>query len=217
MLTLTAFTIYRHHTPLLHLPTLQVSAGAPLTLMGPSGCGKSSLLAAIIGSLPRHDAHTLAPVSWQGALHLDGEPFDQLPIERRGIGLLFQDDLLFAHLTVAENLLFATAAGRKGERMERVSAALEQAGLSALATRLPHQISGGERARISVLRALLARPRALLLDEPFAKLDQPLRAAFRRWVFAQTQQIPVLMVTHDPNDAPADIVQLTGSWETPHA
>lgn len=217
MLTLTAFTIYRHHTPLLYLPTLQVSAGAPLTLMGPSGCGKSSLLAAIIGLLPRHDAHTLAPVSWQGELLLDGEPFAQLPIERRGIGLLFQDDLLFAHLTVSENLLFATAAGKKAERMERVSAALAQAGLSALATRLPHQISGGERARISVLRALLARPRALLLDEPFSKLDQPLRAAFRRWVFEQTQQIPVLMVTHDPNDAPGDIVQLTTSWETPHA
>lgn len=208
MLTLRHVTLYRQQAPLLRIPDLTITPGTPLTLMGPSGCGKSSLLTALIGALPQRNPRLHQDLCWEGTVLLNGEPLASLPTERRGIGLLFQDDLLFGHLTVADNLLFAVPPGPRQDRRETVHATLAQAGLTGLAARLPHQISGGQRARVSLLRALLAKPRALLLDEPFSRLDQPLRAAFRAWVFAQTQGIPVLLVTHDPADAPADVVYL---------
>ncbi|MFM5463395.1 ATP-binding cassette domain-containing protein [Aeromonas simiae] len=216
MLTLHAVTLYQGAHPLLRVPDLDVLPGAPLTLMGPSGCGKSSLLGAIMGALPhRERAPCHAPLTWEGSLSLAGQPLRHQPIEARGIGILFQDDLLFGHLNVTENLLFALPAGPQAERRAAVAHALASAQLGELGARLPHQLSGGQRARVSLLRTLLARPRALLLDEPFSRLDQPLRAAFRDWVFAQTHTIPVLLVTHDPADAPGEIVNLTP--ESPHA
>lgn len=184
---------------------LSVAPGEILTLMGPSGCGKSSLLAAIAGTLDEG-------LRFDGTVQLDGEPIDRLPTHRRGVGLLFQDDLLFAHMSVAENLLFALPAGPRAARDAAVQTALAEAGLQGLGERDPATLSGGQRARVALMRALLARPRALLLDEPFSRLDAALREQVRGFVFEHVRQraIPVLLVTHDRDDIadPAHVIDL---------
>jgi putative thiamine transport system ATP-binding protein len=177
-----------------------IAPGACLTVMGPSGCGKSSLLAWLSGTLE-------AAFSARGQVVLGGEALDGLPPERRRLGILFQDDLLFPHLSVGGNLAFALPAAVRGRapRRERIEAALRQAGLEGFADRDPATLSGGQRARVALLRTLLAEPRALLLDEPFSKLDTALRADFRRMVFDHARQrgLPMLLVTHDEADAQA--------------
>jgi putative thiamine transport system ATP-binding protein len=127
------------------------------------------------------------------------------------VGILFQDDLLFPHLTALENLLFALPAGPRAERVAQAQAALARAELAGLGDRRPHQLSGGQRSRVAVLRALLARPEALLLDEPFSRLDVALRARFRAFVFAQAREagIPTVLVTHDAADVPEGARVLT--------
>jgi putative thiamine transport system ATP-binding protein len=177
-----------------------VTAGTPTTVMGPSGSGKSTLLNWLIGMLP--DAFAA-----RGTATLGGRRIDLLPPEQRRLGILFQDDLLFPHLTVEENLAFAVTARVTARRARRAAArvALEDAGLLHLAERDPATLSGGQRARNALLRALLCEPLALLLDEPFNKLDQPLRALFRPMIFetARARRLPVLLVSHDPDDAAA--------------
>jgi len=178
---------------------LSVAPGTVATLMGPSGCGKSSLLAYVCG--------TLDPgVQATGQVLLDGHDVTALPPERRRIGILFQDDLLFPHLSVAENLAFGLPAKERDRRARRarIDDALAEAGLAGFGERDPTTLSGGQRARIALLRTLLARPRALLLDEPFAKLDVGLRTRFRRFVFEHVvaNALPTLLVTHDPADVP---------------
>ena len=146
-----------------------VAAGDILTVMGPSGCGKSSLLAAIAGTLDAV-ADDAEPLRFDGSVTLDGEELSQRPTAQRGIGLLFQDPLLFAHMSVGENLLFAVPPGPPAERRAQVARALAEAGLPDCGPRDPATLSGGQRARVALMRALLARPRALLLDEPYHML-----------------------------------------------
>ena len=207
MLHTSALTLFLDGAPLLTLPPLRVAPGEVLTLMGPSGCCKSSLLAALAGVLPPG-----GPIRLTGDILLGTHRLTPLPPPERGVGILFQDDLLFAHLTVAENLMFGMPAHLKGmaARQTRAHEALAEVGLEAQADKLPGALSGGQKARVSLLRALLAEPRALLLDEPFSRLDKPLRAAFRTLVFERlrTQAIPALLVTHDEEDAPGTILQL---------
>jgi putative thiamine transport system ATP-binding protein len=111
---------------------------------------------------------------------------------------------LFPHLTVAENLLFGMPRGPRAERRAKAEAALAAADLKGLGERAPHTLSGGQRARVALMRALVAEPRAMLLDEPFNKLDADLRAAMRQFVFSHLRErnIPCLMVTHDRADGP---------------
>ncbi|HIC8863053.1 TPA: ATP-binding cassette domain-containing protein [Aeromonas hydrophila] len=210
MLSTTPLRLYLEENLLLSLPALQVAPGEVLTLMGPSGCGKSSLLAALAGVLPAS-----GPLRLEGDVTLGERRLTHLPPQVRRIGMLFQDDLLFDHLTVAENLMFGMPATIKGKsaRREKAVAALAQVALADQADKLPQQLSGGQKARVSLLRALLAEPEALLLDEPFSRLDKPLRAAFRALVFAQIKAlaIPAMLVTHDEDDAPGTILQLTES------
>lgn len=175
----------------------RIGPGELLVVMGESGSGKSSLLAWLCG--------TLAPgLHASGSVRLDGRDVTALPTAQRRIGILFQDDLLFPHLSVLENLLFALPAGPLAQRRADVEAALASAGLSGFGDRWPHTLSGGQRARVSVLRALLARPQALLLDEPFSRLDMALRQRFRAFVFERLrdQQVPAVLVTHDLHDVP---------------
>jgi putative thiamine transport system ATP-binding protein len=174
---------------------LDVANGQIATLMGASGSGKSSILAAIAGTLSED-------LTFKGAISLNGKRVDDLPTSQRNIGLLFQDDLLFAHMTVFENLLFAVPAGDKAARKESVNQALLEADLVGFGDRDPATLSGGQRARVALMRALLAKPQALLLDEPFSKLDAALRERFKEFVFnhVRARNIPVLMVTHDRAD-----------------
>lgn len=192
---------------------LDVPPGHILTLMGPSGSGKSALLAGIAGTL---DLLSGGQLRFEGQVWLDGQDLSHTPAARRGIGQLFQDDLLFAHMTVAENLLFAVPPGPGPQRLAAVEQALAEAGLAGLGARDPATLSGGQRARAALMRALLARPRALLMDEPFSRLDAALRSQFRHFVFSHLRQhqIPALLVTHDAADiAEADRVLTIGGLE----
>ena len=191
----------------------EVPPGAVLTLMGPSGCGKSSVLAAIAGTLDS-GAEDAEPLRLDGSIRLNGVDLGPVPTARRGVGLLFQDALLFPHLTVAENLLFAVPPGARASRRARVQQALQDAGLAGFGDRDPATLSGGQQARVAVMRALLAQPRALLLDEPFSKLDTALRSQFRTFVFDQirARSIPAVLVTHDRADIAdaARVLELAG-------
>src|SRR5262245_14326397 len=169
--------------------------GRPVAIMGPSGAGKSSLLAWLTGVLP-------PGLSGAGDVLLDGVSLLGLPPHRRRLGILFQDDLLFPHMSVGENLAFGLPAGRdRAARRRRIDEALAEVELAGFADRDPVTLSGGERARVALLRVLLSEPRAVLLDEPFSKLDLPLRARFRSLVFQLTTHLPLLLVSHDPEDA----------------
>jgi len=198
-LQLEGVTIAVHGRTLIRELSARIEPGRVLAVMGPSGSGKSSLLAWIAGALE-------APFEARGALRLDGEDMSTRPIQQRRIGLLFQDDLLFPHLSVLGNLLFALPAGERGARVRAAEAALDEAGLAGFGPRLPGSLSGGQRSRVSLLRALLAAPRALLLDEPFSKLDTALREQMRQFTFAAlaARRVPALLVTHDEADVPAD-------------
>ena len=177
--------------------SLHVAPGEIATVMGASGAGKSSLLAYACG--------TLAPgLAASGSVRLDGVDICGFPPERRRIGILFQDDLLFPHLSVGANLGFGLRADAK-DRRRRIEEALAAAGLDGFAARDPATLSGGQRQRVALMRALLAEPAAILLDEPFGKLDADLRAQMREFVFAHVRErkLPCLMVTHDSQDAAA--------------
>jgi putative thiamine transport system ATP-binding protein len=179
--------------------SVAVAGGEVLSITGPSGSGKSSLLAFACGVLA-------ADFSARGDLLLDGRSLLGLPTERRRLGILFQDDLLFPHLSVGANVAFGLRqGGSRAARRRIVADALESVGLGGFADRDPATLSGGERARIALLRVLLAEPRAVLLDEPFGRLDAPLRDAVRRLVFDRCRErgLPVLLVTHDAADVAA--------------
>ncbi len=192
---------------------INIEKGEIVTLMGPSGCGKSTLLDAIAGHLSNE-------FSYSGSITLDDEALNTLPAHKRKVGILFQDDMLFPHLSVWENLAFALPDVIKGaERKVHAMQALKNINLTKVANSFPDQISGGQRARIALTRMLLAQPKAALLDEPYSKLDKDLRVQFRSWVVEQLQQanIPTLMVTHDEDDIPQGSRCINWPWETEHA
>lgn len=177
--------------------TARVDAGCVLTVMGASGSGKSTLLSALIGALP-------AGFEATGRITLNGTDITDQPTAMRRIGLLFQDDVLFPHLSVAQNLGFGLKpGGTRAERQARIEAALDQMGLTGLGPRDPATLSGGQRARVALARSLLAEPLALLLDEPFSRLDTSLRGQIRQLVFEAARNLPVILVTHDHDDARA--------------
>lgn len=199
MLNIKNLTISNAEKSLFSAMSLAVDEGEVVTLTGVSGSGKSTLLNWMIGDLDPSFSAT-------GELWLNSLRCDTLPIEARHIGLLFQDDLLFPHFSVGQNLAFALPAKFRDAkaRRQRVEQTLSDIGLVGFHDRDPATLSGGQRARVSLMRTLLAEPRALLLDEPFSKLDAALRAQFRAFVFEQIarQKIPTLLVTHDPADVP---------------
>lgn len=191
-------SIFREGQALFAPLTATVEPGQIGTIMGPSGSGKSTLLAAICGTLP--------PVfSARGDILLNGRDLTGLPLEERHVGILFQDDLLFPHLNVFQNLVFALPRGlSRNQQRERICDALDSADMHGYDQRDVATLSGGQRARVSLLRTLVAEPELILLDEPFAKLDLQLRDQFRTFVFNRITElnIPGLLVTHDPADHP---------------
>ncbi len=186
---------------------LDVAFSAPGTgvtaLFGPSGCGKSSVLAAVAGLLAPREGR----VALDGAALLDTARGVSVPAERRRCGVVFQDARLFPHMTVAANLRYGLrrAPAAPGPGLDEVVALL---GLDALLARRPAGLSGGERQRVALGRALLARPRLLLMDEPLASLDAARRAEVLPFIarLCEAARLPVLYVTHalDEVDALAD-------------
>lgn len=176
----------------------RVAPGDVLTVMGPSGSGKSTLLAFIGGFLDR-------TFTAKGKVLCSGQVLNDLPPQARRAGLLFQDPLLFPHMSVGGNLLFAAPADLKGkaERRARAEKMLSDVDLAGFFERDPDTLSGGQKARVALARVLISAPNFLLLDEPFSKLDTQLREQMRQLVFnrAREQNLPVVLVTHDSDDA----------------
>ena len=150
---------------------LTVPAGRTLALVGPNGAGKSTVLAAAAGTVRTTGGH----------VRLDGTDVGGDPVHARRIATLTQDPLLFPHLSVAQNIRFAAAAGgaSRAEIRERTDEQITALELGALARRLPGELSGGQAQRVAIARALAARPAVLLLDEPFAALDVQAAPALR--------------------------------------
>lgn len=199
MLVLDALSIALDGRVLLALDR-RIAPGEVLSVMGPSGAGKSTLLA-VVGGFP-DPAFTVA-----GRVLLEDRDISHLPPEGRGIGLMFQDALLFPHLSVGQNLLLGLRQETRGRAPRRAAAEamLNKVGLPGRFDRDPATLSGGEAARVALGRTLLAGPRALLLDEPFARLDTALRQSIRGLVFdlIRETRIPAILVTHDRADAEA--------------
>ncbi|MEG3767283.1 ATP-binding cassette domain-containing protein [Alteromonas sp. 14N.309.X.WAT.G.H12] len=199
-LTLDALAIYKNNHLMLQVST-HIAAGMVTSVMGPSGVGKSTLLDAISGQLSR-------PFSMTGQVMVNGHAVQDMPAYQRQIGMLYQDPLLFEHLTVSDNIRFAIPKMQQKrlgrEQVESfIAEQLNTVGLADIRHRAVQTLSGGQQARVALLRTLAANPQAVLLDEPFSKLDSTLRQQTREWVFAQLQErsLPALMVTHDIEDA----------------
>lgn len=193
-LTLDSLSVRKGNQTLISVDT-EVAPGAITTIMGPSGVGKSLLLAAIAGVLP--EAFT-----YRGAVYYDGAELTNLPAHKRQLGILFQDPLLFEHMNVVQNIMFGMSKNETS-KLSRANALLDEVGLKGYGQRAVQALSGGQQARVALLRTLASSPRAVLLDEPFSKLDMQTRQQTRRWVFDTIRQqgVPCIMVTHDEADA----------------
>ena len=170
--------------------SLDVPAGGYALLIGPTGSGKTTLLETVAGhQAPEH-----------GRVWLHEEDVTDLPPERRGVGFVYQDHLLFPHLTVAENIGYGTRDAGRGSRVAELA---EMLGVAPLLSRRVDRLSGGERQRVALARALAPKPQVLLLDEPFASLDPTTRASLRRALLAlqQLESVTILQVSHDFDEA----------------
>jgi len=185
------------------LQTRFEARGQRVVIYGASGAGKSQMLKAIAG-LTRPDA---GRIELSGRVLFDRAAGIDVSPQRRKVGYLFQDYALFPHLNVRQNIAFGLQRGWRNPPRRGDSAAvnywLQAFELDAVAQQLPEQLSGGQRQRVALARALVAEPAALLLDEPFAALDPALRVRMRAELDALQRRldIPMLLITHDPEDA----------------
>ena len=172
--------------------SLRIHNGGFLTLLGPSGCGKTTTLRLIAGFE--------TPDSGKISVHQND--ITALPIEKRRIGMVFQEYALFPHINVGENIAFGLQ-GNKHQKAQQIAHLLHLLGLDALQDRMPYQLSGGQQQRVALARALAPQPRVLLLDEPFSNLDATLRAQVRRDVknILKETGITCVFVTHDQEEA----------------
>ena len=175
---------------------LKIKNGNILCVFGKSGVGKSSLVNVIAGTSDDN-------LIFEGKIFLNGKILNDIPIEKRKIGLLLQDGALFPHLTVAQNIYFGMNRKLKSkEKLIVIKDNLKKANMDGFQNRYPHTLSGGQKARIACLRAIMSDPEALLLDEPFSSLDPEHRNTFRNFVISRIKEskIPCLLVTHDEAD-----------------
>ena len=206
-LTVQDLTVHLGDQCILDRVSLTVDSGSFTAVIGPSGCGKSTLLRAVAGLIPTRSGH----------IALDGTELDSdsvfVPPELRKIGWVPQSPHLFPHLTVAQNVSFGVRPEpgrfRWARRLQggiadgRVEELLRLVGIRELADRFPDQLSGGQAQRVALARALAARPRLLLLDEPFAALDPGIRLELRDELVDLLRELGVtaIMVTHDQGEA----------------
>jgi spermidine/putrescine ABC transporter ATP-binding subunit len=174
---------------------LDIEPGEFFALLGPSGCGKTTLLRMLAG----------LEVPSEGHVYIDGQDMGDIPPNRRAVNMVFQSYAVFPHMTVADNVAYGLKIDGvpEPERKKRVQEALELVQLGHLAARMPDQLSGGQRQRVALSRALVKKPKVLLLDEPLSALDAKLREAMR-FELSQLQRkvgITFIMVTHDQDEA----------------
>jgi ABC-type Fe3+/spermidine/putrescine transport system ATPase subunit len=174
---------------------LSVGAGETLALTGPSGCGKTTAINLIAGLIEPEE----------GIVIIDGEDITRLPAWKRNISVVFQDLALFPHLDVGGNIaygLFIRGVPKK-ERRRVIEQTLEIVRLQGYASRRIDTLSGGEKQRVAIARSLASSPRALLLDEPFSSLDEPLRQSLRRdfLEIRAHSKAPCIFITHDREEA----------------
>jgi putative spermidine/putrescine transport system ATP-binding protein len=174
---------------------LAVDAGQLVSLLGPSGCGKTTTMRAVAG--------LLQPTS--GRIVLAGEDITRKPAHQRDMGLVFQSYALFPHLSARDNVAFGLRLRKvpAAERDQRVSSAIASVGLQGFEGRLPANLSGGQQQRVAVARAIVLRPRLLLLDEPLSNLDARLRVEMRAELRRIQRELGITMlyVTHDQEEA----------------
>ena len=176
---------------------LKVRGGEICVIMGDSGAGKSSLLACVMGVLD-------GAFEVSGEVRLNGRDLGGTEPERRQIGVCFQDTLLFPHLNVLENIQFGVPGTYpRPVRKRKAEAMLEKIEMTGFAKANPLKLSGGQQARVALMRTLASEPRALMLDEPFSKLDEPMRVRIGDFVrdTVAEYELPTLMVSHDQRDA----------------
>jgi sulfonate transport system ATP-binding protein len=183
---------YADGTEALRSVSLELPQGAITAVIGGSGCGKTTLLRLIAG----------LDYASGGRIAVDGEI---ISAPHPAVGIVFQEPRLFPWLRVEENAAFGIAHLEAAERKERVHAALARVGLSEYAKRWPRELSGGQQQRVALTRALIARPKVLLLDEPFSALDAFTRASLHDHLLAlwETSKPAILIVTHDVDEAVA--------------
>ncbi|MEM9251366.1 MAG: ABC transporter ATP-binding protein [Planctomycetota bacterium] len=190
---------YGRQATLLDGVDLDLCAGCLHCLLGRSGSGKSTLLRLIAG-LDRID---------DGKIRVDGQLVadrtQHTPPEKRRVGVMFQDQALFPHLTVRANVAFGMRGATRSQRREHADRLLAGVGLEGLGSRMPHTLSGGQQQRVALVRAIAPGPRVVLLDEPFTSLDPDLRAGLREQTARVLREagVAALLVTHDRDEAEA--------------
>ena len=193
MLKLTDITWLYQHLPMRF--SLTVERGEQVAILGPSGAGKSTLLNLIAGFL--------TPAS--GSLTIDGVDHTTTPPSRRPVSMLFQENNLFSHLSVQQNIGLGLNPGLKlnTSQREKMHHIAQQMGIDSLLERLPGELSGGQRQRVALARALAVEPQILLLDEPFGALDAQVRKELRRWLRQLHEELKFtsVFVTHDQEEA----------------
>lgn len=174
---------------------LTVNEGEMVSLLGPSGCGKTTTLK-IVAGLFSPDC---------GDILFNGKSIAHIPVEKRGAVIVFQDYLLFPHMTVEENIAFGLkmAKVKRAKRIERIKEMIELVKLEGHEKKYPSELSGGQKQRVAIARALAIEPKMLLLDEPFSNLDTRLRESMRSFVcdIQKKLKITTLLVTHDKEEA----------------
>lgn len=193
MITLTDVTWLYQHLPMRF--SLEVTCGERIAILGPSGAGKSTLLNLVAGFL----------TPTQGTITLNGQDNTFSPPSVRPVSMLFQENNLFSHLTVKQNIALGINPGMKldPEQQNRLLLIAEKMGIQTMLERLPAQLSGGQRQRVALARCLVRQQPILLLDEPFSALDPALRQEMLLLLDAlcQEQQLTLLMVSHSTEDA----------------
>jgi iron(III) transport system ATP-binding protein len=209
----------RSAAPVLDALNLSLRQGDIGCVVGSSGCGKTTLLRAIAGLVP-----VTSGTIDIGGLRVAGDGAE-VPTERRGVGLVFQDYALFPHLRIDENIAFGLRALSRNERNERVQRLLELVGLQAYRRTYPHELSGGQQQRVALARALAPAPKLLLMDEPFSNLDVELRARLGAEVrqILKESRTSAILVTHDQQEAfaIADVIGVMNhgrleQWDRPY-